>query len=84
MNYDTINNLTLVCDCTEIKKSEWDQLMQGARRANKRKINALVKKHLPDLYYKLALNYRNPYNYFKTDKHLVLVHSSIEYFIAYA
>ncbi len=57
--------------------------MDGARRADKRVINRLVKTHLPDLYYALRLDLRNPYAYLKTKTHLILVHSGIEYFLAY-
>lgn len=84
MDYNKISNLTYDTNCTNVTKSQWDKLMCGAKRANKRKINALVKKLLPGLYAELALNYYNPYNYFKTDTHLILVHSHIEYFLCYA
>ena len=57
--------------------------MAGATRANHRQIDRLVRRHLPDLYAGLSLNLRNPYHYFKTRRHLILVHSAIEYFLAY-
>ena len=57
--------------------------MVGATRANHRQIDRLVRRHLPDLYEGLSLNLRNPYHYFKTRQHLILVHSAIEYFLAY-
>ena len=57
--------------------------MAGATRANHRQIDRLVRRHLPDLYEGLSLNLRNPYHYFKTRRHLILVHSAIEYFLAY-
>jgi len=80
---DRVNSLYLDCTCVGIDIERWDQLMERATKANKRTINNLVKRHLPDLYKALGLNYRNPYNYFKTKEHLVLVHSSIEYFLSY-
>lgn len=83
MNYNTIRRLALVASCVSISQSQWDEYMKGAVRADKRKVNALVKKMLPDLYDQLALNAYNPYDYFRTDKHLILVHSGIEYFIVY-
>ena len=79
----TVRSLHLECDCTSISKKEWDKLMSGATRANKRIIDRLVKNHIPSLYWDLALNYSNPYVYYKTDTHLILVHSSIEYFLKY-
>ena len=75
--------LTLECRCCDIKETRWDELMQDAKRANVRKVNSLVKKFLPDLYNELALNLYNPYEYFKTKTHLILVHSGIEYFLKY-
>ncbi len=63
--------------------NEWDNLMEGHTRANKTLIDSLVKKHLPELYNDLCLNFHNPYFYYKTEKHLILVHSSIEYFLSY-
>lgn len=68
-------------NCTEISITRWNQLMKGARRANKKKLNSLVKKELPDLYEALSLNLYNPYDYYQTKTHYILVHSTIEYFI---
>lgn len=81
MNYDNIRFLTYETNCTAISLSEWEKLMEGHKRANKRIINSLVKSHLPDLYDSLVLNYPNPYSYYKTDTHLILTHSAIEYFL---
>lgn len=57
--------------------------MKGAVKADKNRINNLVKKQIPSLYESLALNCYNPYNYYRTKTHLILIHSSIEYFIPY-
>ena len=57
--------------------------MDGATRADKRRIDGLVWLHLPDLFADLRLDLRNPYHYFKTRRHLILVHSAIEYFLGY-
>ena len=71
----------LECTCADITLEKWQMLMQGATRTNKRKLNSLIKIHLPELYTGLSLNLCNPYNYFKTNTHWILVHSSTEYFI---
>jgi hypothetical protein len=76
-----VSEIYLECTCENIRINKWDKLMEGATRANHKTINRLVKEHLPDLYNSLALEYYNPYNYFKTKTHLILVHSSIEYFL---
>lgn len=83
INYDVITSLYFQTDCTCISTWEWDALMEGHVRANKKKIDVLVKKFLPGLYDFLALEFPNPYKYYRTKTHLVLVHSSIEYFLKF-
>jgi hypothetical protein len=87
--YNRINILTYECNCTSISIHKWDKLMENATQGNKYKINKLVKELLPKLFKELLLNEKplkdlswfNPYIYYKTKTHLVLVHSSIEYFL---
>jgi hypothetical protein len=71
----------LECTCADISLTKWERLMTGAKRMDKRKLNRLVKKELPELYEDLALNLYNPYEYYKTPTHYILVHSGIEYFL---
>ena len=73
----------LEATCTDIDLAQWERWMAGATRADHRQINSLVRRHLPDLYEALSLNLWNPYHYHKTGRHLILVHSAIEYFLAY-
>lgn len=74
-------NIEYECNCTCISIDKWEELMKNHVRADKSKINKLVKNQLPDLYEALSLDFYNPYNYYRTDSHLILVHSMIEYFI---
>ena len=78
-----VDCLWLEATCSGINLAQWTRWMDGATRADHRRIDALVRKHLPDLYRDLALNLRNPYHYFKTRRHLILVHSAMEYFLVY-
>ncbi len=78
-----LDAIWLIATCADISLYTWERWMKDATRANKRTINRLVKEHLPDLYYALSLDLRNPYAYFKTRDHLILVHSGSEYFLAY-
>mgnify|MGYP003604434911 CR=1 FL=1 len=78
-----VDCLWLEATCTNINLAQWNRWMAEATRADHRLINRLVRRHLPDLYEALSLNLRNPYHYFKTRRHLILVHSAIEYFLAY-
>ena len=83
MNYNNINYLEYKANCTEINQDEWQELMQNATIADKRKVNLLIKRFLPDFYQNLNLNFFNPYKYYKTKSCLVVVHSAIEYFIKF-
>ncbi len=78
-----VDDLWLEATCSGINLAQWNRWMDGAKRADHRRIDRLVRKHLPDLYRDLALNLRNPYHYFKTRRHLILVHSAMEYFLCY-
>ena len=78
--YKAITGLKYETCCFEITALQWDSKMEGAIKGNKKIINYLVKIHCPDMYASLALNFYNPYDYYRTDRYLILVHSSIEYF----
>ena len=78
-----VDSLWLEATCSGISLAQWNRWMYGATRADKRRIDGLVRKHLPDLHKALSLNLWNPYHYFKTRRHLILLHSAIEYFLAY-
>lgn len=78
-----VDDLWLEATCSGINLAQWNRWMDGATRADHRRIDGLVKQHLPGLYRDLALNLRNPYHYYKTRRHLILVHSAMEYFLVY-
>ena len=78
-----VDGLWLEATCSGISLAQWERWMAGATRADHRLIDRLVRKHLPELYDDLRLDLRNPYHYFKTRRHLILVHSAIEYFLGY-
>ena len=78
-----VDGLWLEATCSGIGLSQWERWMDGATRADKRRIDGLVRRHLPDLYEDLRLDLRNPCHYYKTRRHLILVHSAIEYFLGY-
>lgn len=83
MDYNSIKSLELECTCVGIGNRRWDKLMLNAVRGNSKRINQLVKKFLPDLYKELSLDLYNPYHYYRTNTHLILVHSSVEYFLKF-
>lgn len=69
--------------CCEITLDKWNDLMKGAKPINYDWLKNKIRKHLPDLYKDLYLDYNNPYGQQSkvTKTHYILVHSSIEYFI---
>jgi hypothetical protein len=79
MNYNV--EIEYECNCTNISLSTHNSLMRRSVKADKNKVNELVRKQLPNLYKELALEFYNPYDYGRTDTHLILVHSMIEYFL---
>ena len=83
MNYKSVSGLELEARCSDVTLFRWTELMKGHTRANKKEIDRLVKEFLPDLHYDLALDFYNPYNYYKTKTHLILVHSATEYFLRF-
>ena len=78
-----VDRLWLEATCCTINLAQWNRWMDGATRADHRQIDTLVRRHLPDLYEALSLNLGNPYHYYKTRRHLILVHSAIEHFLRY-
>ena len=78
-----VDGLWLEATCSGISLAQWERWRDGATRADKRRIDGLVRLHLPDLFADLRLDLRNPYHYFKTRRHLILVHSGIEHFLRY-
>ena len=73
----------LECTCANISPQKAERLMKGAMRTNYRNLVKKIKAELPELYAELALNMYNPWSSDcrETDKHYILVHSNIEYFI---
>lgn len=69
--------------CCEITLDKWNDLMKGSKPINYDWLKNKIRKHLPDLYKDLYLDYNNPYGQQSkvTKTHYILVHSSIEYFI---
>jgi hypothetical protein len=86
--YNSINSLYCEYDCCSITLTKWDKLMEGAIRANKYIINRLLKEFCPEHFVSFGfdikplkdLGWFNPYNYYRTKTHIIVVHSGIEYF----
>ena len=75
--------MELECTCINIGIDRWNQLMKGAKPLNYEWLKRRIKKHMPELYDALGMDFYNPYeNHTRvTGTHYILVHSSIEYFI---
>lgn len=76
------NGCFLECACTDINQTKWDQLMKGARKANRKKVlKAAIIAGLHIEKEEFKNEYFNPYDHYVTKTHIIYVHSSIEYFI---
>lgn len=77
------SEISLEATCVGIGMHKWDQLMEGAIKADGSKIRNMIKKQLPELYESLSLDFFNPHESYsvRTDTHLIYNHSLIEYFL---
>lgn len=80
-----VHSLQYLYNCSNISINEWNDLMKGSTKANGSLIRNLIKKHLPDLYDSLCLDFNNPYEDQSRKKQgmFIYVHSAIEYFIKF-
>ena len=67
-------------NCTILTASKVKSLMEGSIRANQKKIEELIEDFYPRLADDLAIGFHNPYKSYRTETHLIYVHSAIEYF----
>lgn len=70
------NGVFLEATCVGIGMTEWERLMKNATRANKKTVHKTLKNEIESDFLKAY----NPYNYFKTETHIIYVHSAIEHF----
>lgn len=77
------SEITLEHTCVGIGILKWESLMEGAVKADGRKIRAMIRKQLPNLFEELCLDFYNPYEpqCVRTNTHLIYISSSIEYFL---
>jgi hypothetical protein len=75
--------MTYECCCSDITLSEWQKKMKGVKPINYKWLINKIKKHIPQLYEALALEYYNPYENKcgVNQDYYILVCSAIEYFI---
>lgn len=72
------NGVSFECSCSGISIDKWNDLMNGTTRADKKKIEKILIDN--GSLSKEDTKYYNPYGYYKTNTHLIYVHSAIEYF----
>ena len=76
--YNSITSVYLETTCVSTSIPEWDALMEGAVRACKATVHRILVKNrclTPE-----DVRYYNPYDYYRTDTHIIYVHSGIEHF----
>lgn len=71
------------CCCADLSLDQWKERMKGIKPISYKWLVAKVKKHLPQLYESLMLDFDNPYENKcgVTKEYYILCHSAIEYFI---
>ena len=65
------NGCYLEATCVGINQRRWDELMEGAVRADKKKVLKAIG---------VVDEYHNPYDFYRTKTHLIYVNSAIEHF----
>mgnify|MGYP001099698838 CR=1 FL=1 len=79
------NGCHLECTCVGITENEWDKLMKGHCKADRKKVVriALMAGIIDEEQAKNEIKnpYYNHYNHFRTKTHIIYVHSMIEHFI---
>ena len=79
------NGVSFECSCVGIGINKWDSLMEGATRADRKKVVkiALLAGVIDEAQAQIEIKkpYYNPYNHYKTKTHIIYVHSAIEHFI---
>lgn len=80
-----VQSLDLIATCVDINQRQWDEYMENTVKANGLYIRKLIKKHLPELYDNLCLQFRNPFEHQSKKKNglLIYVHSGVEYFLKF-
>jgi hypothetical protein len=68
----------LEADCSQVTPRQWEQIMNSATRADKKRIDKILIE-AGEIDAKEA-KFNNPYNYYKTDKYIIRRHSATEYF----
>ena len=72
------NGVQYETNCTAVKLWQWENLMQGATKADKNKVKSIIHQNCPE-FENLLIGW-NPYDHYKTKTHIIFVHSAIEYF----
>lgn len=76
--YNSIHCISLEATCVGIELDKWKELMEGAVRACKKTVNKLLIE--AEYLTSFEANLYNPYDYYRTDTHIIYVHSGIEHF----
>ncbi len=71
--------VSLEATCVGISIHEWERLMQGATKANKKLVDKIIADNT-DGEFDSFIRFYNPYNHLKTQTHLIFIHSEIEHF----
>lgn len=78
-----LSDMVYESNCTVLTKEQVEEKMKGMKPISYRWLKNKIKRHIPQLYEALSLDFYNPYDYKcgRTKHYYILVHSAIEYFI---
>lgn len=76
--YNSITSVYLENTCVGTTMDEWEGFMKGSVRADKRQVHRILLEQ--DQITSMDVRLRNPYDFYRTDTHLIYVHSGIEHF----
>lgn len=80
-----INGCYLETTCVGCGVNMWDELMEGHKKANRKEVVkiALLSGVIDEEQAREEIKrpYYNPYTHYKTNTHIIYVHSAIEHFI---
>ena len=70
------NGVEFETTCANISEREWEKLYEKSTRADKKKVEKLIKEFFASDWFK----FRNPYPCYKTKTHIIYIHSATDYF----
>ena len=81
MKSNSLCSIVYVTCCVDSTSIEIEKYMKNSRKASYKRLISLIKKHCPEIFQTLCLDFYNPWEgqTYQTKTHYILTHSGIEY-----